>query len=160
GIEVKSVRGASAQSTAEHAMAMLMALLRRLPESSDGMLDGRWCHRTIAEEGIRDLAEITVGIVGMGAVGRRIAALACAFGARVIYTRRVALDDLLRESDAVCLSSRTAKHEQPLLNAARIALLRDGAIVVSVGSSNDVDLDALRDAMQRRGVRAALDVFP
>jgi D-3-phosphoglycerate dehydrogenase len=175
GIGVAHLHAISAASTAEHAMAMLLAMLRRLPESTAEMLAGRWCHRDISEAGIRDLAEVTIGIVGMGAVGRRLATLARAFGAQVVYTQRhrleaaqeralgvfrAALADLLREADAVCLAARTAPGERPLLNRDRLAMMKRDAILVSVGSGADVDLAALRDAVASGALRAALDVFP
>jgi phosphoglycerate dehydrogenase-like enzyme len=175
GIRALHVHGISAEATAEHAIAMLLALLRRLPESTAAILREEWCQQTIAEHGIHDLRELTLGIVGMGAVGRRIAALARAFGGHVVYTKRrrldpaqerllgieyASLDALLATSDAVCLAARTAAAEQPLVTRARLARMRDGAVLVSVGSGGDIDLEALCEAMESGAIRCALDVFP
>jgi D-3-phosphoglycerate dehydrogenase len=160
------VRGGSAAATAEHALAMILALLRRLPETTESMLDGRWNRTQAIDAGIRDLREITAGVIGYGDVGRRVAALLAGCGAHVLHTRRrtdassTPLDELLAQCDVICLAARTDPAQRPLLTRERLERLRDDAIVVSVGGGGDVDLDALRELVDAGRLRAALDVFP
>lgn len=171
GIVRAEVRGASAAATAEHALALLLALLRRLPEYSAAMMDGAWCHASPDRAAIRDLSEVTVGVAGFGEVGQRLVRQLVALGATVLVARRssdadavraagaemAGIDELVARADAICLAARTP---ETILTRERIAALRYDAVVVSVGAGTAVDLAALRDAVARGALRVALDVYP
>jgi D-3-phosphoglycerate dehydrogenase len=165
-IELTMISGVSASSTAEHALAMIIAALRRLPQSTAALLDGRWCPSDISGSGLPDFADVTVGLVGMGSVARHLAALLRALDMNVLSTRRTLLqvqpdiDELISRCDVICLVSRTTADEQPLLTRERIASLRPGTIIVNLGSGGDVNIEALREAVATRAIVVALDVFP
>src|SRR5690606_20624828 len=124
---------------------------------------------------VREIAGTTVGVVGLGGVGRAVAWRAAALGMRVLAVRRGsggapenvellrgddALDTLLARSDHLVLSAPSTPATRGLLDAASIARLRRTAVVVNVGRGDLVDEAALADALAAGHLRgAALDVF-
>ena len=169
-----------AQSTmvAEHAMALILALVKRLGESMavmTGEVDGdrdwgeprecdavtfaiNWSGRT----GITMLTDTTVGIVAMGEIGTELARRLRAFGCRVLYHNRNRLpewaeerlgvryrtrDELLGESDVVCLLLPHSEESTGLTDAGFLARMRPGAMLVSCGASTTLDEDAVADAL-------------
>ncbi len=158
-------------SAVEHTFAVLLALLRRVPEAAASMAAGRWeKSKFIGSE----LAGKTLGIVGLGQVGSRVAARARAFEARLLGhdpflpaekaremgVPLVPLDDLLSQSDVVTLHSTAAPKGRPLLGAAEIARMKHGAMLVNVARGSLVDRAALYAALiEKRLSGAALDVF-
>ncbi len=116
----------------------------------------------------------TLGIVGLGRIGAAVARRAAGFELRVLYTKRVRLDqateqrlgiewreldDLLRESDVVSLHVPRTPETTGLLDARRLALLRDGAVLVNTARAEVVDRDALIEELVSGRLRAGLDVF-
>ncbi|HEX3128036.1 MAG TPA: NAD(P)-dependent oxidoreductase, partial [Thermoanaerobaculia bacterium] len=175
GISYRHVAGASAASTAEHTLMLILALLRRLPQAHALMTRGQWGQREIAEMGVRDLAEVTVGLIGLGRVGRRLARLLQGFGPRVLYTKPhpltaaeerdlgiswVPLDDLLRRADVVSLHARTPGSGVPLLTREHLGRMRPDAVLVNTGAGGHVDLEALNELLTERPMGVGLDVFP
>jgi glyoxylate reductase len=114
-----------------------------------------------------DVRGATLGVVGLGRIGRAVAERARAFGMRVVYTRRSherdegfrELDDLLRESDAVSLHVPLTDETRTLIDRRRLALLRDGACLVNTSRGAIVDEAALVDELRSGRLRAGLDVF-
>ncbi len=158
-------------SAVEHTFAMLFALLRRIPEAAASMAAGRWeKSKFIGSE----LAGKTVGIVGLGQVGSRVASRARAFEARLLghdpylpaeKAREMGvpllpLDDLLAQSDVVTLHSTAVGKGRPLLGAEEIGRMKPGALLVNVARGSLVDRAALFAALAgKRLGGAALDVF-
>ncbi len=158
-------------SAVEHTFAVLLALLRRIPEAAASMAAGRWeKSRFVGSE----LAGKTVGVVGLGQVGSRVAARARAFEAKLLGhdpylppekaremgVPLVALEELLAGSDVVTLHSTATEKGRPLLGSDEIARMKKGAILVNVARGSLVDREALYRALKdgRLG-GAALDVF-
>lgn len=172
GVLVANVPGVNARSVAEHVLFVALALLRRFRAMDrdlrqEGWLAGRE-HANLTHE----LSGRTIGIVGMGSVGRQVAAIAHhGFGIEVIgasrsgagfpdFARRADLDDLLNASDIVVLACPLTAETTGLISRQRIALMRPGAILINVSRGPVVDDAALIDALASGQVGgAALDVF-
>lgn len=171
GILVINAPTANVVSATEHTFALLFALLRRIPAAAATMAAGRWEKSKFVGS---ELAGKTLGIVGMGQVGSRVAARARAFEAKVVGfdpylpasrakelgVPLLDLPELLAASDIVTLHATAGEKGQPLIGAAEIALMRPGAILVNVARGSLVDGAALADALSSgRLGGAALDVF-
>ncbi len=164
--------GMNGRTVAEHTLALMLDLVRRITPWANACAAGRWEDRGKYQGD--ELAGATLGIVGYGAIGRRVAKLATAFEMRVVVAARgsvidcehevLALDDLLRSSDFVTLHLPLSAETRGILDARRIGLLKRTAIVVNTARGALVDQDALRAALldARIGGFAAdvLDVEP
>jgi D-3-phosphoglycerate dehydrogenase / 2-oxoglutarate reductase len=158
-------------SAVEHTFAVLLALLRRVPEAAASMAAGKWEKSKFVGT---ELAGKTVGIVGLGQVGSRVAARARAFEARVLGhdpylpvekaremgVPLVALGELLAQSDVVTLHSTAVGKGKPLLGEPEFAAMKRGAVLVNVARGSLVDRAALHAALTGGHLAgAALDVF-
>ncbi|GEO82169.1 NAD(P)-dependent oxidoreductase [Pararhodospirillum oryzae] len=166
GILVRNTPDAPAAAVAELAMALMLAVLRRVAEADRAMRAGTWKSLQGGLLGAR-----TVGVIGLGRIGRRVAGLCQAFGARVVAhdpmmaggavptVPLVSLETLLRQSDVVTLHC-AASEGGPVLDAARLALLPAGAVVVNTARGALVDENALHAALEGGHLAGAgLDVF-
>lgn len=158
-------------SAVEHTFALLLALLRRVVPAAVSLASGQWDRAAFVGA---ELEGKTLGIVGVGQVGSRVAARAQAFGARVIGfdpflpsekaaeigVELVDLDTLLSSADVVSLHATATDSSRRMMDAAAFARMKTGAILVNVARGSLVDLDALEAALAggRLG-GAALDVF-
>ena len=169
GIAVTNTPGVNANAVAEHTLALMLAVGRRIPEMDREVRDGRWPRATLVQ-----LEGKTLGIIGLGAIGRRVAALASAFGMRVLATswrpdegraalagaEHVELETLLRESDIVSVHLRLDAETTGLLSRDRLALMKPSAFLVNTARAAIVDRQALIDALRDgRLAGAGLDVF-
>jgi glyoxylate reductase len=173
GIPVGHTPGVLAETTADLAFALLLAAARRVVEADRFVREGRWTweHRWDPEAFLgRDVHGATLGILGLGGVGRAVAARARGFGMRVLgwtRTRRavegvepVTLEALLEGSDFVTLHLALTPETRGLLDARALDRLRPGAILVNTARGGIVDEDALaRRLHDGRLAAAALDVF-
>ena len=175
GIRLASARGVNACAVAEHAMALMLALSRRLPEARDNQRARLW-RGMIGDLARREdeLAGKTLLIVGLGDIGGRLARLAKAFDMRVVGLRRDPalghgaadavhpMDDLtalLPEADFVALTCPLTAETENLINAAALAQIKPSAYLVNVARGRVVDEAALIEALAaRRLAGAALDV--
>lgn len=170
-IPVVCTPDAASQAVAEHAVALLLALARRLGEAQAAARQGRFHERTHLEG--FELSGRTLGIIGLGRIGRRVARIAAGgFGMRVLaydpYAAAdgvpaelvPALDDLLAAADAVTLHVPLTPQTRGLIDAARLRQMRPGALLVNTARGAVIDEDALVQALTggRLG-GAALDVF-
>ncbi|MBS1868368.1 MAG: C-terminal binding protein [Actinobacteria bacterium] len=163
--------GLSAAATAEHALALLLALTKRLVAADAHVRAGDWRVPSAFDDTARELGALTVGIVGLGRTGARLARLLEPFGTRIVYTRRsgeaaagvpgerVALGELLGAADAVSLHVRAAPGAF-LLGARELDAMRPGAWLVNTARAHLLDHEALLRALDERLAGAALDVFP
>ncbi|HEX4683268.1 MAG TPA: phosphoglycerate dehydrogenase [Gemmatimonadaceae bacterium] len=169
GITVANTPGVNAHAVAEHTMALMLSIMRRIPQLHARMRSGEWPRGLSAQ-----LEGKTLGIVGLGAIGSRVAGLARAFGMKLLITtagadrgraaalgaRHVSLDELLRESDVVSLHLRLNADTRGILGRAQLALLEPTAYLVNTARGALVDRDALLDALQHERIAGAgLDVF-
>lgn len=175
GIRLASAAGVNAQAVAEHAMAMILALTRRLPEARDNQRARHWRAMIPAPEAREDqLTGKTILIVGLGHVGTRLVRLAKAFDMRVNGIRRQAslgaagadsvfghddLHDQLRAADLVVLACPLSAETENLIDARALAAMKPTAVLVNVARGAVVDEAALIEALQRgRLAGAGLDV--
>ena len=158
GIMMTSSSGSNRLSVAEHMLAMLMALCRRLPTYRDSQREHKW-----EDEGaMKTIFGGTVLVAGAGNIGSTFAGMCKALGARTIGLKRTVtgpvagfdelypmekLDELLPEADVVALVVPHSPATEGLMNRERIALLKDAAVLISCGRGSVLDQDALVDAM-------------
>ncbi len=175
GVRLASAQGANARAVAEHAMALILALARRLPEACRNQASGHW-RGMIGELSQREdeVGGKTLLIVGLGGIGGRLAELSRAFGMRVLAIRRHpeagpktadevhgmgALPALLPQADVVALTCPLTPETANLIDAAALARMRPGAVLVNVARGGCVDEAALLAALDEgRIAGAALDV--
>lgn len=175
GIRLASASGVNARAVAEHAMALMLALSRRLAEARDNQLKHHW-RGMIGDLSLREdeLGGKTVLVVGMGTIGGHFTALARAFGMRVIGIRRNpaqgangadaisgmdSLMALLPEADYVVLTCALTPETEGLIGAAALSAMKPSARLINVARGRVVDEAALVEAMQGGRINAAaLDV--
>ena len=162
GIAVTNTPGVLDAATADLTWALILAARRRVVEGDQrvraGAWSGSWADGFLAEE----LTRSTLGIVGLGRIGRAVARRAEGFELRVLSTRRsggTPLDDLLQESDIVTIHAPLTPETHGLIDARRLSLLRDGACFVNTARGEIVDEDALVAELVSGRIRAGLDVF-
>ena len=168
GITVSNTPTASSASVAELAIGHMFCLARFLYISNVTMREGKWEKK--AYKGT-ELAGKTLGLIGMGKIARETATRAHALGMKVIYTNRSGpipeleyewktLDELLQSSDYVSLHLPAKKDTPPLLNAEKIAMMKEGAFLINTARGVLVDSEALCDALDSGHLAgAAIDVF-
>jgi D-3-phosphoglycerate dehydrogenase / 2-oxoglutarate reductase len=164
GVAVQSVLGYGDRSVAEHALALIFSALRGVAAMDRGMRAGMWpTHYG------REIAGKQLGIVGLGGVGRALAAMGEALGCQVVGWNRSALakppcrllplDELLATSDIVSLHLGLDETSRGIIDRRRIALLKAGAILVNTARGGLIDEAALIERLQIGDVHAGLDVF-
>jgi D-2-hydroxyacid dehydrogenase (NADP+) len=174
GIRVASAQGVNARAVAEHAMALILAMARRIPEARDNQAAKQW-RGMIGDISKREdeLGGKTLVIAGLGRIGLRLATLAKAFDMRVIATRRdpskgagVAdqvvgenrLRDVLPQADFVALTCPLTPETENLIDAKALAAMKSSACLVNVARGRVVNESALIAALsEKRIAGAALD---
>jgi D-3-phosphoglycerate dehydrogenase len=168
GIRVDNVPAGSTEEVATHAVALLLALVRKLPASHRHVAAGGFRHDAMGP--IRRLSTLTVGIVGVGRIGRAVADRLAPFGATLVGwdaqpvrhpgVESVSLDELCARADAVTLHLPLDDGTLDLFDASRLESLRPGALLVNTGRGKLVDTDALIRLLRAgRLGGVALDVF-
>jgi glyoxylate reductase len=162
GVVVTNTPGILDAATADLTWALILAARRRVVEGDRriraGEWTGSWAEGFLAEE----LTGSTLGILGLGRIGSAVARRAEGFDVRVLSTRRsegTPVDELLAESDIVTIHAPLTPETRGLIDARRLALLRDGACLVNTARGEIVDEDALVAELVSGRIRAALDVF-
>ena len=173
GVAVVNTPGRNAPAVAEHALGLMLALARRIPESHSYVVGGRWVNPLGPYVELRglELAGRTLGIVGLGAIGRRLAEMATAIGMTcVAYDPYVDdppiavaprdLDEVLSGSDFVSIHAPMNTDTEGLIDSRGLAVMKPTAFLVNLSDAKIVDRDALTEALQARTIAgAALDVF-
>jgi len=169
GIAVTHTPDSTAEPVADLAMGMLVAVMRRICEADRFVRSGKW-PTTVFESG-REVRGKTCGIVGLGRIGREIAARAAAFGMKiryhgprqkdgVAYLYHADLQSLARESDVLVVTCRLTPETRNLVDARVLDALGADGFLVNVARGAIVDEDALVAALEGgRIAGAALDVF-
>jgi glyoxylate reductase len=174
GVTVTNTPGVLDHTTADLAFALLLAAQRRLVEGDRQVREGAWRLDWQDAPLGTDVGGSTLGIIGLGRIGKAVARRARGFDMRVLYAqrRRLApeeeqalgvewreLDDLLAEADAVSLHVPLSRETVGLIDARRLALLRDGTCLVNTARGDVVDEPALVRELVSGRIRAGLDVF-
>jgi glyoxylate reductase len=175
GGAVTNTPGVLNAATADLALALILATRRRVVESDSFVRAGRWgtdwASTTLLAQ---EVSGATLGIVGLGRIGKAVARRARGFEMRLLYTKRERLpadeehelgldyrdlDDLLREADIVTVHVPLAAETELLLDARRLGLLHDGACLVNTARGALIDEPALIAELTAGRIRAGLDVF-
>ena len=167
GVVVTNTPEALGIATADLTTALVLAVRRRVVEGDRFVREGRWAAGWHVGQLMGDeIRGATLGLVGYGRIGRAVAERARAFGMRVLYNRRSErdedfreVDDLLRESDVVSIHAPLTDETKGLIDARRLALLRDGAALINTARGAIVDEDALVRELVSGRLRAGVDVY-
>jgi phosphoglycerate dehydrogenase-like enzyme len=173
GLTITNARGVFSEPIAEYTLMMILSVVRRLPELMELQRERTWQPLPA-----RELRQVTIGIVGLGSIGRHVARLATAFGARVIATRRDPdrravgaepipdgldrilshdqLPELLGESDFVVLGLPLTEETDQLMNAERLAMMKPGSWLINVARGRLVDQRALLRALRSGPLEGAV----
>ncbi|MFL2664653.1 MAG: 2-hydroxyacid dehydrogenase [Dehalococcoidia bacterium] len=173
GIAVSNTKNSSTISVAEHALAMLLTTAKKIPQMDTRMRGGEWPSSQQIQ-----LKGKTLGIIGSGPVGIRLAKIASGIGMKIIIypindqTREnlvsdksfkwkiVSLNELLEESDAVSLHTRYNNQTNKLLSSNEFSKMKPNSILINTARSKIIDTNALIEALVNQTIgAAALDVF-
>jgi len=178
-IVVTNVPAYSTASVAQMTLALLLELTMQVGYHSAQVKAGRWSLAPdfcFWDKPLVELEGLTLGVIGFGQIGQRVARIARSFGMQVIVhtrsphkymgnlmnaqTRFVGLEELLRESDAVSLHLPLGDDNQGMINSSRLALMKPTAFLINTSRGALVDEAALAQALERGGLAgAALDVL-
>lgn len=171
GIPVANLPGSNTNAVAEYVMSALMHLRRPLQRVDGRLRSEGWLVARAAADGLTELSGSTLGILGVGTIGRRLADIARAFGLTVLGTSRrkgslpagieeVALAELFARSDAIAVCCALNDETRGLVSGDLIGRMRPSAALVNVSRGAVIDTAALIDALRSQRIAgAALDVF-
>src|SRR4029453_4323243 len=161
--------GVNAFAVAEHALALMLSVGRKIPAIDREMRGGKW-----PREMLTQLLGKTRGVFGMGTIGSRVAVLGRAIGMDVLAwsargdegriraagAKAASKEDILRQADVVSLHVRLAEETRGFIGRKELALMKPGAILVNTGRGAPLERDALLAALRERKIMGAgLDVF-
>jgi lactate dehydrogenase-like 2-hydroxyacid dehydrogenase len=166
GISVANNAGFNAVAVAEHAIMMVLVLLKKAFYAHHGVVQGGWPQNEVfgQDKYLYELRGKTLGVVGLGNIGTEVAKRAVAFGARVLYTKRNrlseaeeaaqgveygTLEELLRNSDIISVNAPLTEETRNMIGEEQIGMMKDGAILVNTARSGLVDEKALADALRQ-----------
>lgn len=169
-VAVTNTPGVLDAATADLAFALILAARRGVVAGDRRVRAGEWNQGWWFNPLSQELSGSTLGIIGLGRIGAAVARRARGFDMRVLYTKRTrlddedglewrGLDDLLAESDVVTLHVPRSRETEALIDARRLALLRDGATFVNTARGELVDEPALVRELVSGRIDAGLDVF-
>jgi phosphoglycerate dehydrogenase-like enzyme len=174
GVAVAYNPGVNTTGAAEHTVMLMLALLKGIQASEVQTRAGGFAPGPMIARGIDDLADATVGLVGMGRIGRAVVERIAPFGPRIVYTarrpaadveerlgaQRLALDELLRTATVVSLHIPLTAETRGMIGAGELASMPRGAYLINAGRGGLVDEAALRAAIESGHLAgAALDVI-
>ncbi len=171
GIKILNLSGAHTVPTAEHTFSLILSLVRKLPWAYESLKQGKWeRHRFFGIE----LDGKTLGTVGFGKIGSRVAKYAKSFGMNILtydpYISRdlaneigvkiTILDDVLQNSDVITIHAFLSPETRKMINSGAISKMKSTAFLINAARGEIVDIDALIDALKNKKIAgAALDVF-
>ena len=174
GIPVAVTPVMTPEGVAEHALMLILALSKQLPAVQQSMKSGEW-NMLGWREGSHNLSYKTLGIIGVGRIGKRIAHLAHAFGCRILYTdiveapaelvqayglERVERDVLIAQADIITLHVPLTDQTRSMFGAEEFASMKPGAIFINTSRGPTYDLEALVDSVESGHLfGAGVDVF-
>jgi D-3-phosphoglycerate dehydrogenase / 2-oxoglutarate reductase len=172
GVFVSNCPGKNSIAVAELVMGLLLSCDRRIPDQVADLRQGKWNKAEYSRA--RGLHGRTLGIVGLGQIGREVAQRARAFGMRVVaWSRNLTHEEadrldlvyaltpleVARLADAVTVNVAATPETKHLVNAEFLAAMQPGSYLINTARGSVVDEAALQQAMRERGIRAGLDVF-
>ena len=169
GIPVCNLPGTNARAVAELTLGLMLSVLRRIPAFDRGLRSGTWTDAAL-QDGINELGGRAVGLIGYGAIPRMLAPVLAAMGCSVMYYARTRaadavaayrpLERLLAEADIVSLHLPLTPETGRIVDAAALARMKPGAILLNTARGGLVDQPALIRALESgRLAGAGLDVF-
>jgi glyoxylate reductase len=168
GVAVCTTPDVLTQTTAEFALALMFAVARQIVPAARAARDGEWKTWYPMRFLGHDLSGATLGVVGLGRIGREVARMCAAFGMRVVYHdelgeageyERLALDDLLRTADVVTLHVPLTPETRGMIGSRALAMMKPNAILINTARGEIVDTDALVAALSEgRLAGVGLDV--
>lgn len=174
GVVVCNTPGKNAAAVAEYTIGLMLASLRRITEGHTWLAQGEWRGDLFAYDKCGfELAGTTVGLIGLGEIGKRVARLLHAFDATVLaydpyasaagldeFADRVGLEELLRRSRIVSLHARVATETEGMIGPDELAAMPPGSVLINTARGSLVDHVAVCDALNSGHLAAAaLDVF-
>ena len=173
GVAVVNTPARNAQAVAEHALGLMLALARRIPEGHNYVRGGRWLNPLGAYVELRgvELAGRTLGIVGLGAIGRQLAEMSGAIGMECVAydpyvdapppgVRLKGLDETLASSDFISIHAPLTNETEGLIDSRGLSLMKPTAYLVNLSDARIVDRGGLVDSLESGTIAgAALDVF-
>jgi D-3-phosphoglycerate dehydrogenase len=172
GVFVSNCPGKNSIAVAELVLGLLLSCDRRIPDQVAELRQGKW--NKAAYSKARGLYGRTLGIVGLGQIGREVSLRARAFGMRVVaWSRNLTHEEadrlgiayaqtpleVAREADAVTINVAANADTRHLVNAEFLAAMKPGAYLINTARGSVVDETALQHAVRDKGIRAGLDVF-
>ncbi|MCP5029270.1 MAG: hydroxyacid dehydrogenase [Actinomycetia bacterium] len=177
GVYVANVPGRNAVAVAELTLGLLLAIDRRIFENVADLRAGQWNKKAYSQAD--GLLGKTIGVVGLGSIGLAVAERATAFGLKVVSVRRPGresnteqrirslgirlvdtIEELVETADIVSLHVPAAPETRGLFGADLLGRMKPGAILLNTARGELIDADALCDAIDERGLRVGLDVYP
>jgi len=168
GIQVHNTPEASSVAVAELTLALMIASVNHIVAGHNGMVQGKWLKKELKRT---ELYQKTLGLLGIGRIAREVATRAKAFGMKVIahdpyvdqsdVAEMVALDALLAQADFISLHTPLTDETKGMINADRLAQMKQGVIIVNTGRGKCIDEAAMVKALESGQVRCyATDVWP
>ncbi len=170
GIMLSNIPIANKESVAEHVLAMVLAQLKNLMHFHNEIVKGNWPFLTNSME----LMGKTFGIIGMGAIGKKLAERLLFFGTETIYydiaklseedeeilgVRYASLDEIFSRSDIISIHVPLTDDNDRFISEKQFDMMKDGTIFVNTSRGELVDEDALVNAIKNKGIRACIDVY-
>ncbi len=178
GVVLTNAREVHGPVVAEHVIALIFALAKKIPGSVRLQERHIWGQQILWDEvpRVREVAGATLGLIGLGSIGRPVVKSAKALGMRVIAVREhpekgsegadavlgpSEIDEVFRQADYIVLAAPVTEGTKAIANAERLALMKPDACLINVGRGPLVDEPALASALREKKIGgAALDVFP
>jgi D-3-phosphoglycerate dehydrogenase len=168
GITVCNTAGVNANAVAEHTVALMLAVARRIPQIDRAMRTSAWPRELLTQ-----LTGKTLGVFGTGTIGIRVIALGRALGMEVLAwsargddariaeaaAKALSKDEVLRAADVVTLHLRLSPETRGFLGQRELSLMKPSAILINTGRGALVERSALLNALSAGGISAGLDVF-
>jgi len=175
GVPVANIPGANSVAVAEHAIMVMIALLKRLAEADRSMKNGEWKLTELLFAGCFELWQKTVGIVGLGMIGKALAQRLTGFDINVIYhdildfppelekklnVTKVSFEELLRQSDVVTMHVPLTDLTRDMMSTKQFEMMKSTALFINSARGEVVDEAALAEALNRGIISgAAIDAF-